>query len=244
MTKPLILIVDDDADMRATIRNILELEYFEVIEAANANEMYDKLDKNNVSLILLDLILQEVDGLEIMRELKPKIDIPVIMLTGKSDVIDKIVGLEIGADDYITKPFHAKELLARIKSVIRRSSKNPISKSTRNRIYSFCDYKLDVYAHTLTSPEGMDLNITSNEYTILTSLINSAGRVLSREQLLNHLDSRVTEHSPYDRSLDVLIAKIRKKIDDSASSPKCIRTIRQAGYMFIADVEKTDGSDR
>lgn len=242
----LILIVDDDEDMRDTIRALLELDGYKVLESGDADGMYKMVETHNVSLILLDLVLPGSDGLTIMRDFRPKSDIPIIMLTGKGDVIDKIVGLEIGADDYITKPFHSRELTARIKSVLRRNCHienaphTDLEKSSdpTMRIVYFNGWALDLYAHALTDPEGNDVAITGHEFAILNALIESAGRVLTRDQLLDKMSVGAREWSPFDRSLDVLIAKVRKKLGDSPKAPTFIRTIRQSGYMFIADVKK------
>lgn len=239
LTNNQVLIVDDDQDMREMVSTILKLEGYEVLEASNSAEMYQILENNKITLILLDLMLQGDDGLTIMINLQPEYDIPVIMLTGKGGIIDKVVGLEVGADDYITKPFHARELIARIRTVIRRHSPNvspPSLAQKETKILSFCGFELDIYAHVLTNPDGVDIKITSHEYTILYALIKSAGRALSRNQLLNHLNTDTREWSPSDRSLDVLIAKIRKKLGDNPKSPQFIRTIRQTGYMFIATI--------
>lgn len=237
----LVLIVDDDDAMRDMVRGFLELDGFRVIEAARADEMYRLLEKHNVSLILLDIGLPERDGLTIMREFRPKYDIPVIMLTGKGDVIDKIVGLELGADDYITKPFHGRELTARLKSVLRRSVVDKklvqIYKS-KTPFVTFNGWKLNLHTQILLDPDGKDAKITSHEFAILQALINSAGRVLTRDQLLDYISEGGREYSPFDRSLDVTIAKIRKKLGDTPKTPKFIRTVRQAGYMFMADIKE------
>lgn len=242
----LILIVDDDEDMRDTIRVVLELDGYKVIEAADADGMHAMVKEHDISLILLDLVLPGSDGLTIMREFRPTSSIPIVMLTGKGDVIDKIVGLEVGADDYITKPFHARELTARIRSVLRRNtfveavSQPEVCKVDEkdSHVVSFNDWKLDLYAHTLSDPKGKNVNITGHEFSILQVLVESAGRVLSRDQLLDHMSVGEREWSPFDRSLDVLVAKVRKKLGDSAKMPTFIRTIRQSGYMFIAEVKK------
>ena len=235
----LILIVDDDKDMRDTICAVLEIEGFTVIEAEDADSMNSMVEAHDISLILLDLMLPGSDGLSIMRKFRPKSDIPVVMLTGKDDIIDKIVGLEIGADDYITKPFHTRELVARIKSVLRRKptftepAQDEPSRTPQVNHISFSGWKMDLYAHRLSNPDGQDIKLTSYEFTVLSTLIESAGRVLTRDQLLDRIYNGSVERSPFDRSLDVLIAKVRKKLGDNPKSPKYIRTIRQSGYIFI-----------
>lgn len=237
----LILIVDDDDDMRDTVHALLELDGFKVIEARNARELYQQLQQHDVSLILLDIGLPESDGLSIMRELRPQYDIPVVMLTGKDDIIDKVVGLELGADDYITKPFHGRELTARLKTVLRRYNQpeaTPAAIKQDRHVISFNGWKMDIYAHTLFNPDGVEVRMTSHEFSILNALIKSAGRVLTRDQLMEQINKGGRRWEPFDRSLDVMIAKIRKKLGETAKHPKFIRTIRQSGYMFIADIHE------
>lgn len=235
----LILVVDDEEDMRDIVRTLLEINGFDVIEAASAEEMFNKIDTHDVSLIILDIGLPESDGLTAMKKARLKNDIPIVLLTGKGDVIDKVLGLELGADDYITKPFHSHELIARIKSVLRRTSPTPEpEKSTEEKptVIQFSGWKLNVSSQRLVDPAGQEVVITSHEFFILQTLIKAAGRTLSREQLLDSVSSGRREYLPFDRSLDVMIAKIRKKLGDDPKKPEFIKTIRQTGYMFIATV--------
>ncbi len=236
-----ILIVDDDADMRDTLRALLEADGFSVHEASGSHEMQEKLSQHTFSLILLDQVLPGgEDGISILRRLRPSLDIPVIMLTGKDDVIDKIVGLEVGADDYITKPFHGRELTARIKNILRRRVV-PEAKSEKaspdTKTLTFNGWKLDQLARKLQSPDGNFVRLTSHEYSILNLLVTRAGRILSRDRLLDEISPGAQDWSPLDRSPDVLIAKLRKKLGDNPKDPAFIRTVRQAGYIFIAPVE-------
>lgn len=235
----LILVVDDEEDMRDIVRTLLELNGFDVIEAANAEEMFTQVDTHKISLIILDIGLPESDGLTAMKETRLKYDIPIVLLTGKGDVIDKVLGLELGADDYITKPFHSHELIARIKTVLRRSSKPVLSKSddlSKKNHVSFNGWKLDPNSQRLTNPSNEEIAITSHEFTILYTLIEAAGRTLTRDQLLDKVSDGRRDYSPFDRSLDVMIAKLRKKLGDNPQKPQFIRTIRQSGYMFIAEL--------
>ena len=236
----LILIVDDEEEMRDIVRTLLELNGFEAIEASSAEEMFDQISRNNLALIILDIGLPESDGLTAMKELRQEHDIPVVLLTGKGDVIDKVVGLELGADDYITKPFHSHELIARVKTVLRRANKTAqklTSNSTSEQDYFvFNDWKLNVNTQNLKDPNNEEVAITSHEFYILHALIRFAGKSLTREQLLDFIGNGKREYSPYDRSLDVMIAKLRKKLNDSPKQPRFIRTIRQSGYMFIAEL--------
>lgn len=235
----LILIVDDEEELRDVVHALLELNGFDVIEAGNVKEMYSQLSSHNVSLILLDIGLPEIDGLTTLKELRPENDIPIVLLTGKEDINYKVVGLELGADDYITKPFHSHELVARIKNILRRTnaSKNVSAGSEyQHEVVSFDGWKLNKSSQILINPDDEEIMITSHEFAILNALINSAGRTLSREQLLDKVSPVSRDYMPYDRSLDVMIAKLRKKLGDSAKMPRIIRTIRQAGYMFIAKI--------
>lgn len=236
----LILVVDDEEDMRDIVRTLLEINGFNVLEASSAEEMFDKIATNDVSLIILDIGLPESDGLTAMKETRLNNDIPIVLLTGKGDVIDKVLGLELGADDYITKPFHSHELIARIKSVLRRANppvdvkKNELE---RTSLVRFEGWELNISSQRLVDPERQEKTITSHEFFILQALIEAAGRTLSREQLLDSVSSSKREHLPFDRSLDVMVAKIRKKLGDDPKNPKFIKTIRQTGYMFIAQLD-------
>lgn len=236
----LILIVDDEEDMRDIVRTLLELNGFEAIEAASAEEMFDQISKNKLSLIILDIGLPESDGLTAMKELRLNHDIPIVLLTGKGDIIDKVVGLELGADDYITKPFHSHELIARVKTILRRTESASVRGASGitpdQEIFVFNKWQLNVNTQNLKNPNNEEVAITSHEFYILHALIKSAGRSLTREQLLDFLGNGKREYSPYDRSLDVMIAKLRKKLNDNPKQPRFIRTIRQSGYMFIAEL--------
>ena len=233
----LILVVDDEEDMRDIVRTLLELNGFKVVEAVSAEEMFEQIDRHNISLKILDIGLPESDGLTAMKETRLKYDIPIVLLSGKGDVIDKVLGLELGADDYITKPFHSHELIARIKSVLRRAGptkENHTEFNSAQNIITFNGWSLDTNSQRLHDSNNGEVAITSHEFSVLHTLIRSAGRTLSREQILDNISSERREYSPYDRSLDVMIAKLRRKLGDDPQKPKFIRTIRQTGYMFIA----------
>ncbi len=236
-----ILIVDDEEDILDIVSTLLEMNGFNSIEAKNADEMYKKIEQHNISLIILDIGLPESDGLTVLKKIRSELDIPVILLTGKGDVIDKVVGFELGADDYITKPFHSHELIARIKTVLRRTKNQQIGNepsNSLNEIIYFNEWSLDPNSQRVFNPQKQEVVFTSHEFSILLALIISASRALTREQLLDSVGTSRGEYSPYDRSLDVMIAKIRKKLGDNPKKPRFIRTVRQAGYMFIAKVER------
>ncbi|MCC3860147.1 response regulator [Pseudemcibacter aquimaris] len=235
-----ILIVDDEDEFRDVVSALLELNGFEVLETQNVNEMYSHLENRNISLILLDISLPDQDGLSALKELREGNDIPIVLLTGKGDINYKVVGLELGADDYITKPFHSHELVARLKNILRRSSSNNDNGSgaaQNDDMIVFNGWKLDTHSRTLFAPDGENIAITGHEYAILSALISAAGRTLSREQLLDHIGANSRDYTPFDRSLDVMVAKLRRKLKDDAKNPQYIRTIRQVGYMFIGKIE-------
>lgn len=235
--KAKVLIVDDDERMCRTLSRFLKREHYSVREAVNGNEMRARLAEEPADLILLDLILPDEDGLSLARELRAQSDIAIIMLTGKTDIIDKIIGLEMGADDYITKPFDDRELLARMKTVLRRRAKAAEAEhdSGRDSVAHFAGWNLDFVAHELTSPGGESVHLTSSQFQLLASLVSRPNRVMSREEILSHVSGR--HWSPLDRSIDVLVGKLRKKIEPDPKSPTLIKTIRGVGYKFTAHVE-------
>ena len=234
-----ILIVDDDQQLRETLRSVLAQYDFNAEEAKNGAELRQVIDNKPIDLILLDLGLGGEDGLALVREIQRSSDIPIIMLTGRSDIIDKIVGLEIGADDYITKPFHNRELIARIMSVLRRSQKTPkvngTPVSSNNNVAKFGGWELGLSSQSLVAPDGQNASLTAYEFRILALLVQNAKKTLSRDRILDL--ARGQDWSPSDRSIDVIVGKLRKKLGDNPVDPTYIKTIRSFGYMFIADVE-------
>ncbi|MEE8328190.1 MAG: response regulator transcription factor [Nitrosomonadaceae bacterium] len=233
-----LLIVDDDERICRSLECYLQHEGYTVSSVSDGKAMWKYYEDTQPDLILLDIMLPGVDGLTLARELrvkKPKIGI--IMLTGKDDAVDTIVGLEVGADDYITKPFDNRELLARIHSVLRRlSANNNATKTTEDteNIVRFNGWQMNTDTFELIAPTGEKINLTSIEFKLLEILVHSVGRVLSRDQILQKLSSR--EWQPNDRSVDVLIGKLRKVIETNPAQPKLIRTIRNLGYQFTAKV--------
>ncbi len=235
-----VLIVDDEEDIRDIVGTLLEMNGFTAVEAGDVDEMHGQISSNDLSLIILDIGLPGSDGLTALKKLRGTLDIPIILLTGKNDVIDKVVGLELGADDYVTKPFHSHELIARIKTVLRRANTQVSTEENKAEVADvihFNGWSLEPNTQRLFDPAKTEIVFTSHEFSILYALILSAGRTLSREQLLDSVGTGRSEYSPYDRSLDVMIAKIRKKLDDNPKKPSFIRTIRQTGYMFIAKID-------
>lgn len=235
-TASVILIVDDDERLRRTTSYNLRKEGYTVLEAENGQEMRDRLAKDPVDLIILDLILPDDDGLTLARELRTRSNVPIIMLTGKVETVDKVAGLEIGADDYVTKPFDSRELLARVRTVLRRApgaaEHGPVSPVVSAR---FEGWTLDLVAQELTSPKGKLVHLTSHQFQLLAFLVMQADRVLSRTEISNAMSGR--DWSPLNRGIDVLIAKLRQKIERDHKSPRLIKTIRGVGYKLAARVD-------
>jgi DNA-binding response OmpR family regulator len=227
-----ILVVDDDERLLRLLSRYLVGEGFTASTATDGEEMRRRLMADEPDLVILDLGLPGEDGLTLTKEIRSRSSIPVIMLTGKADTVDKIVGLEVGADDYVTKPFEERELLARVRSVMRRYSVSPKLEPTR--VAHFDGWKLDRSGHELISPRDKRVHLTSHEFLLLETFIDHPNRTLSRDALLEILSGR--DWSPFDRSIDVLIAKLRKKIEISPRQPELIQTIRGAGYKFTATV--------
>jgi DNA-binding response OmpR family regulator len=235
-----ILIVEDDPMLRELVSALFERERYRIIEAGNAQEMRARMGEQTFDLILLDVRLPDGDGFELLRELRAKNDIPIVMLTGLDTPVDRVLGLEFGADDYICKPFEPRELVARVKSVLRRTMQSAALQAADGKestvVHEFANYRLDTTHRTLVSPKGDEVELTSGEFDLLAALVESPNRPLTRDQLLDRTRSR--EWSPFDRSIDVLVARIRKKIEDDPTNPRLIKTVRSVGYVLSAQVEK------
>lgn len=234
-----VLIVDDEEVVRASVSAILESEGYGVLTAGSGAEMSNVLANQRVDLILLDLMLGREDGFALARDLRAASDIPIVILSGLHEIIDRVVGLEIGADDYITKPFHVREFKARIKTVLRRYAIGGAGvagnfRSSPTNIVEFNGWRFNLESGELTDPDDMDVALTTYEFQVLDIFARNSKRVLSRSQILDNIFHRDWE--PFDRSVDVLIGKLRKKLKDDPRQPKLIRTMRNIGYMFVAEV--------
>jgi DNA-binding response OmpR family regulator len=236
---PHILVVDDDPALRELISAYLAENEFQVSAVASGAEMNAILQENVIDLVLLDLRLGGEDGMQLARTLRDTSEVPVIIVTGKQDEADRVMGLEIAADDYVTKPFSNREMLARIRAVLRRYQARadavPLGRSTKRRAYRFAGWELNLLARRLTSPEGQRVELSNGEFNLLLALCEQPQRVLSRDQLLEM--SRLHGAEVYDRSIDVQILRLRRKIEVDASAPKMIRTERGAGYVFEPQVQ-------
>jgi len=231
-----ILVVDDDPKVRALLRRCLEGEGFAVSDAKDGAELRACLQRYPVTLITLDLGLGKENGLDLARELRKDCDIPIIMLTGKGDTIDRIVGLEIGADDYLAKPFELRELVARIRAVLRRSSAAKDA-AAMGCCYAFEGWRLDVARRSLRRDCGTEQGLTTSEFNLLKAFVERPHRVLSRDDIMDLLKGQ--DWSPVDRSIDNLIARLRKKIEADPDHPALIKTVRGIGYTFTPHVKRS-----
>ena len=233
-----ILIVDNDPVMRLLVRETLSDDIYIIDEAESGLEALTAIGKQIPDLVLLDVRMPEMSGLEVCLEIRKRYgnSIPIIMLTGLDDVSDKVNGLDIGADDYITKPFDVEELLARIQSVLRRAQAGKGKPVTLNKSkIFFAGWLLNTINKTLTSPEGKPVDITSSEYQMLEALTKHQNTMLTRDDILAMISGR--EWSPLDRSADMAISKLRKKIEKDPKNPELIKTVRNKGYQLTATIE-------
>lgn len=227
-----LLVVDDDPELRELITAYLSKQGYEIVAVGDGRAMDHAFQAGGVDLVILDLMLPGEDGLDIAKRLKQTTDVPIIIVSAQGEEIDRIVGLEVGADDYIGKPFNPRELLARVRAVLRRvrgsGTVGPLA-----RIVEFGDFRLDLNAHLLTR-DGATVPLTSGEFDLLGILVRHPNQVLDRDRILDLLTG--AERSPFDRSIDVRITRLRSKIEPDPSSPVFIRTIWGKGYMFCPDV--------
>jgi DNA-binding response OmpR family regulator len=233
-----ILAVDDDPAYRQLIADYLGENELRVTAVATGTDMAKTLAEQAIDLVVLDLRLESEDGMQLARQLRESSDIPVIIVTGKQDEADRVMGLEFGADDYVTKPFSPRELLARIRTVLRRSQavrELLPARDDRRRAYRFGGWELNLRTRRLVSLDGQRVELTNGEFNLLQALCAAPQRVLSRDQLLDL--SRLYGAEVYDRSIDVQILRLRRKIEPDPVRPQYIRTERGAGYVFSVPVE-------
>lgn len=233
-----ILVVEDDADVRAVVQHTLTRAGYRVTALPNAAKVAVTLAAGQIDLAVVDLNLPDADGLTLTRQIREKHNVGVIILSGRSETTDRIVGLEVGADDYLAKPFEPRELLARIRSVLRRMDEVGAKAPTEEprAIYSFEGWKLDCSALTLFGPDDVAVPLTTGEFKLLEALVSRANRVLQRDQLLDLIS---TNDAPaFDRSIDVRVGRLRRKLGDDSKNPRLIKTVRNGGYIFVAKVDK------
>ncbi|MEO5338341.1 MAG: response regulator [Magnetospirillum sp. WYHS-4] len=235
---PHVLVVDDDREIRDLLARFLARHGFRIAMAADGREMRKALDGQAIDLVVLDLMLPGEDGLSLCRWLRGRSDIPVIMLTAMGEETDRIVGLEVGADDYLPKPFNPRELLARLKAVLRRSGPGRLAAAPADparRVAAFAGWSLDMEARDLLSPDGLRVDLSGGEFELLAAFVTHPKRVLTRDQLLDLARGR--EASPFDRAIDVQVSRLRRKIEADPRSPALIKTVRNGGYLFTPEVD-------
>jgi two-component system OmpR family response regulator len=232
-----LLIVDDDREIRDLVSRFLRNHGFRATVAKDGSEMKRALADWRIDLIVLDLMLPGDDGLTLCRDLRASSKIPIIMLTAMGEDTDRIVGLEMGADDYLAKPFNPRELLARIKAVLRRAGEEPArAEKPEDKVFRFAGWKLDPGRRRLESPQRVVVELSAGEHDLLLALVEHPQRVLSRDQLLDMTRGRAAV--PFDRSVDVQVGRLRRKIEADPKSPELIKTVRGGGYLLAVPVER------
>jgi two-component system OmpR family response regulator len=230
-----LLIVDDDADIRQLLGDYLRENGYRVTAAADGKGMRAALAAGMPDLIVLDVMLPGEDGISLCRAVRARSEVPIIMLTARGDDTDRIVGLEVGADDYVPKPFNPRELLARVKSVLRRANSLPPNlRHEETRWFMFAGWSLDAMTRNLTAPDGVVVPLSSTEFKLLRVLLDHPGRVLTRDQLIELMLSR--DAGPFDRALDVQVSRLRQRLREDAKDPAIIKTVRGQGYVLAAAV--------
>lgn len=230
-----LLVVEDDAALRTVMCAYLETAGYQVIQAETGAQFHAKVARHKVDLIILDLELPDEDGLVLARQVRSKSNAPIIMVTSRATSADKIAGLEIGADDYVTKPFDPKELVLRINNILKRSIKNGKSSIYHTTMFRFGGWILDITQRTLENPDGEAIHLTRTEFDIMTALVSGRGKVKSRGSLLDAISYGGEE--PTERAIDIIISRLRKKIEADPKRPSMIITIQGVGYRFMAKVE-------
>lgn len=230
-----VLVVEDDGDTRVLVTRFLTENGMRATGARDGREMWEILDHVPIDLVLLDVMLPGMNGLDLCRTLRERSDVAIIMVTAKGAETDRVLGLEFGADDYVPKPFSRPELLARIRAVLRRGRGAVGSTTPGRRALRFQGWTLDKARRELSTPDGATVDLSGAEYDLLLAFLEHPQRVLTRDQLLELSRNRIGE--TFDRSVDVLVSRLRRKIDDECGSQTLIKTVRGAGYMFVSDVE-------
>ena len=236
-TAPHILVIDDDADVRDIVVEYLGKNDLRVSAGVSGSEMFALFDRESIDLVLLDLKLPGEDGMVLAQRLRERATVPIVLLTGRDEEADRVMGLELGADDYVTKPFSPRELLARVRAVLRRYQVQATlpERANARRAFRFCGWELNLRTRRLLSPAGQSVGLSNGEFSLLHALCRAPRRVLTRDQLLSM--SRLHEAEVYDRTIDVQIRRLRLKIEADTAKPALILTERGAGYQLASDVE-------
>jgi two-component system OmpR family response regulator len=231
---PHILFVEDDPDIRGLVADFLAHNGYRLSVAKDGREMDRVLGVSRIDLLILDIMLPKEDGLSLCRRVRASSNVPIIMLTARGSEVDRVVGLEIGADDYLTKPFGTHELLARIRALLRRAQSVARTPQARHAVLKFAGWKLDVGTRRLTSADGAQVPLTGGEFELLAAFCERPNRVLTRDQLLDLTRGR--SPAAFDRSIDIQVSRLRRKIEADPKDPMLIQTVRSGGYIFTAEV--------
>ena len=236
--QPHILVVDDDREIRDLLSKFLERQGMRVTAARDAKEARRLWPLGRYHLVVLDLMLPGESGLDLARWLRAEASVPIVMLTAMAEETDRIVGLELGADDYLGKPFNPRELLARIRAVLRRASGDAgaASKEPPAKAIRFAGWVLEPARRRLLNPDGAEVPLTGGEYELLQVLVERPNRVLTRDMLMDLLRGR--QAGPFDRAIDVAVSRLRRKLEDDGRNPSLIKTVRGGGYVLAANVER------
>lgn len=234
-----VLIVDDDEDIQSLLEEFLRKNGFDAHAVADGRTMWEALAARPVSLVVLDLMLPGEDGLSLCRQLRAKSQVPVLILTARGEAVDRIVGLETGADDYLAKPFDPRELLARIRSILRRAKSLPADTEVDvPEKFAFSSWQLDTRARNLYAPDGVVVPLSGAEYRLLLIFLQNPNVVLSRDQLSNFTFGR--DADPLDRTIDMQVSRLRERLREQAREPEIIKTVRGKGYVLAARVEEME----
>lgn len=235
-TKPHILIIDDDREIRELLGKFLEKQGLRVTLARDARDARKLWPLARYNLVVLDLMMPGESGLDLARWLRGQSNIPIVMLTAMGEETDRIVGLELGADDYMAKPFNPRELLARIRAVLRRAQGTEVAEVVADQTLHFAGWVLEPTRRRLLNPDGAEVPLTGGEYELLTTLLDRPNRVLTRDMLMDLIHNR--QPGPFDRAIDVAISRLRRKLEDDGRNPSVIKTVRGGGYVLSATVER------
>lgn len=239
---PHILVVDDDREIRELLARFLEKHGMRVTTARDARDARRALPNGHFQLVVLDLMMPGESGLDFARFLRGTSDTPIIMLTAMGEETDRIIGLELGADDYVPKPFNPRELLARIRAVLRRVSEvTDRKRDLPTRAFRFAGWMLEPARRRLLNPDGVEVPLTGGEFDLLMALVERPNRVLTRDMLLDLLRGR--QAGPFDRAIDVAVSRLRRKMEDDGRNPQVIKTVRGGGYVLAASVDRLSVAD-
>lgn len=233
MSEPLIYLVEDDPEIRTLVAALLTREGMACEPASDAAIFWSLFERRPPDLVILDIMMPGEDGLSICRRLQAISTVPVLIASARGEPMDRVVGLEVGADDYLAKPFEPRELVARVRALLRRRERNDRPASAR--LVVFAGWRLDLGSRSLSSPAGEPVELTAGEFDLLCTLVQRPRQVLSRDDIMDALKGRQAD--AFDRSIDIQVSRLRRKLGDDPQAPTLIRTVRNAGYLFTADVE-------